>query len=149
MLKIATILIAFILVCLPMFDKSAIAETYIVQSGDNLSKISNKYETSVEKIVNLNKLLSTVIEPGQYLEIPDTYIVSEGDTLYKISNKLGVSIPELLEANPTIENPNWIYPEQIINVPIKNEMIYMGNPSKKRIALTFDDGPEDSIPRKF
>ncbi|MFF2855889.1 polysaccharide deacetylase family protein [Peribacillus sp. NPDC058002] len=143
MLKIATILIAFILVCLPMFDKSAIAETYIVQSGDNLSKISNKYETSVEKIVNLNKLLSTVIEPGQYLEIPDTYIVSEGDTLYKISNKLGVSIPELLEANPTIENPNWIYLEQIINAPIKNEMIYMGNPSKKRIALTFDDGPED------
>lgn len=144
MLKIATILIAFILVCLPMFDKSAMAETYIVQSGDTLSKISDKYGTSVDKIVNLNKLLSTILEPGQYLEIPNTYIVSEGDTLYKISIKLGVSIPELLESTPTIKNPHWIYPGQIIKVPIKNEMIFMGNPSKKRIDLTFDDGPEDT-----
>ncbi|WP_052737907.1 polysaccharide deacetylase family protein [Bacillus sp. SA1-12] len=34
------------------------------------------------------------------------------------------------------------FPEQIINAPIKNEIIYMGNPEKKRIALTFNDGPE-------
>ncbi|SDJ10844.1 LysM peptidoglycan-binding domain-containing protein [Alteribacillus bidgolensis] len=144
MLKIATILIAFILVCLPMFDRSAMAETHMVQSGDTLSKISDKYGTSVDKIVNQNKLVSTILEPGQHLEIPNSYIVSEGDTLYKISIKLGVSIPELLESTPTIKNPDWIYPGQIINVPIKNEMIFMGNPNKKRVALTFDDGPEDT-----
>ncbi|MFC2947727.1 polysaccharide deacetylase family protein [Virgibacillus sediminis] len=143
MLKTAIIIITLILVCLPMFDKPAMAETYIVQPGDSLSEISDKYGVSVEKIVNLNKLLSTIIEPGQYLEIPKTYTVSEGDTLYKISTKLGVSLLELLVANPTIESPNWIYPEQIINVPIKNGMTYMGNPDNKRIALTFDDGPED------
>lgn len=119
------------------------AETYTVQPGDTLSKISDKYGTSVDKVVNLNKLLSTILEPGQQLEVPKTYI-SKGETLYNISIKLGVSIPELIRAaNPKIKNHHWIYSGQIINVPIKNEMIYMGNPSKKRIALTFDDGPED------
>ncbi|USK33628.1 polysaccharide deacetylase family protein [Bacillus sp. F19] len=144
MFKKATGLIAFILVCLPMFGKPAMAETYTVQPGDTLSKISDKYGTSVDKVVNQNKLLSTILEQGQQLEIPKTYRVSEGDTLYKISVKLGISIPELLlAANPKIKNSHWIYPGQIINIPLKNEMIYMGNPSKKRIALTFDDGPED------
>ncbi|MFJ8071857.1 polysaccharide deacetylase family protein [Peribacillus sp. NPDC096447] len=143
MLKKVTGLIVFILVFLPIFEKPSMAVTYTVQPGDTLSKISDKYGTSVDKVVNLNKLLSTILEPGQQLEVPKTYI-SKGETLYNISIKLGVSIPELIRAaNPQIKNPHWIYPGQIINVPIKNEMIYMGNPSKKRIALTFDDGPED------
>ncbi|MFB4162264.1 polysaccharide deacetylase family protein [Alteribacillus sp. JSM 102045] len=142
-------MLPFFFVCLTMFDKSAMAETYMVESGDTLSKISDKHGASLDKLVNLNKLQSTILEPGQYLEIPDTHIVSGGDTLYHISNKLGVSIPELLEATPIIKNPHWIYPGQIINVPIKNEMIYMGNPSKKRIALTFDDGPEDNYTPKI
>ncbi|MFC0469081.1 polysaccharide deacetylase family protein [Halalkalibacter kiskunsagensis] len=144
MLKIATIFMAMILVFLPMFVKSVKAETYIVQSGDTLSKISTKYGTSEDKIVNLNKLLSTVLEPGQHLEIPNTYTVSKADPLYKIFMKLGVSIPELLGGTSTVKNPHWLYPGQRINVPIKNEMIYMGDASKKRIALTFDDGPEDT-----
>jgi polysaccharide deacetylase family sporulation protein PdaB len=144
MLKITTIFIAIILVCLPIYNKSVRAETYTVQSGDTLSKISEKYGTSEEKIVNQNKLLSTVLEPGQHLDIPNTYIVSKADTLYKIFIKLGVSIPKLLGDTPTIKNPHWVYPGQRLNVPIQNEMIYMGDASKKRIALTFDDGPEDT-----
>ncbi len=120
------------------------AETYKVQERGTLLKIADKYRTSVDTIVNLNKLLSTQLKPGQYLETPKTYKVSEGETLYKISKEIRVTLLELLEANPTINNPDWIYPGQIINVPIKNEMIYMGDSSKKRIALTFDDGPEDT-----
>ncbi|WP_332695596.1 polysaccharide deacetylase family protein [Halalkalibacter lacteus] len=144
MFKIVTAFFAIILVCLPLFNKSAMAETYKVQERGTLLKIADKYRTSVDTIVNLNKLLSTQLKPGQYLETPKTYKVSEGETLYKISKEIRVTLLELLEANPTINNPDWIYPGQIINVPIKNEMIYMGDSSKKRIALTFDDGPEDT-----
>ncbi|MCF6410772.1 polysaccharide deacetylase family protein [Pseudalkalibacillus salsuginis] len=91
----------------------------------------------------MNNLDTTIIEPGQSLEIPKTYIIRKGDTLYKISIKFGVSISELLESTPTVKDSNLIYPGQIINVPKKNEMISMGNSSEKRIALTFDDGPEN------
>ncbi|WP_052737904.1 polysaccharide deacetylase family protein [Bacillus sp. SA1-12] len=142
MLKKATGLIAFILVCI-LLGKPAMAETYIIQPEDTLSKISDKYGITEDRIVNLNRLDSTVLEPGQQLEIPKTYIVSKGDTLYKISIKLDCTLSELIRANSQIENPKMIYPDQIINVPIKNEKVYMGSPSKKRIALTFDDGPEN------
>lgn len=141
--KITSILFAFLLVCLPMFNQSAMAESYIVQPGDHLWKISKKQGTSVEGIANLNKLMSITIQPGQYLEIPETYIVSEGDTLHNISKKLGFPKDELLEANPQIKHRDWIYPGQIIHFPNKN-MVYMGDSSKKRIALTFDDGPDDT-----
>ncbi|MFC0469167.1 polysaccharide deacetylase family protein [Halalkalibacter kiskunsagensis] len=144
MFKIVVTFFAIILVCLPLFNNSAGAETYKVQEGDTLLKISDKYGTSIDTIVNLNKLLSTQLKPGQYLETPKTYKVSEGDTLYKISKKLGVTLPELVDANPTINNPDWIYPTQTINIPIEDGMIYMGNANRKRIALTFDDGPEDT-----
>jgi peptidoglycan-N-acetylglucosamine deacetylase len=144
MLKKCILLNVFILVCLLMFDKTVKAETYTVQTGDTLSQISDKYGTSEDKIANQNKLLSTLLNPGQQLKLPNTYIVREVETPHILSLKLGISLPKLLkEAVPTIKNINWIYPGQIINVPIKNEITYMGNPSEKRIALTFDDGPED------
>ncbi|WP_197046731.1 polysaccharide deacetylase family protein [Oceanobacillus salinisoli] len=142
MLKKAMILTAVILVCLPLFDKTMVAEEYIVEQGDTLLKISDQFGTSPETIVNLNRLYSTRLEPGQYLELPDTYKVNDGETLYKISMKLGVSLSDLVLANPAISNPHWIYPGQVINVPINNEMHFMGDTSEKRIALTFDDGPE-------
>ncbi|BDG43056.1 polysaccharide deacetylase family protein [Saccharococcus caldoxylosilyticus] len=43
-----------------------------------------------------------------------------------------------------MKDPNQIYPGQVLHIPDKTQprMIYMGNSSQKRIALTFDDGPE-------
>ncbi|MBB3851668.1 polysaccharide deacetylase family protein [Saccharococcus caldoxylosilyticus] len=43
-----------------------------------------------------------------------------------------------------MKDPNRIYPGQVLHIPNKTQprMIYMGNSSQKRIALTFDDGPE-------
>lgn len=46
------------------------------------------------------------------------YSVKSGDTLTKIANQFGVSLQTLLSANPTITNPNLIYPNQKINVPM-------------------------------
>ncbi|TDL76110.1 LysM peptidoglycan-binding domain-containing protein [Peribacillus frigoritolerans] len=63
----------------------------------------------------------------------------------KISVKLGISTAQLKEANPQIKDPNKINSGQILIVPEKpyTGMIYMGPSSKKVIALTFDDGPEN------
>lgn len=68
--------------------------------------------------------------PGQILNIPvaagygtasavteNTYIVQSGDTLYTIALGFGISLQALIAANPQIENPDLIYPDQTIRIP--------------------------------
>lgn len=47
----------------------------------------------------------------------DTYIVGVCEWLVKIANRLGIAYPDLIGVNPQIENPNLIYPGQVINLP--------------------------------
>ncbi|MGC4378904.1 polysaccharide deacetylase family protein [Fictibacillus sp. Mic-4] len=145
MFKKAAGWIALFFVCLLMKGNLAMAATYTVQQGDTLKKISDHYGTPIDQLVNANQLQSTILNRGQQLKIPDTYNVKAGDTFRKISEKLGVSKSELIQANPQVKDPHWINPGQKLNVPSKNiaGMVYMGDSSKKRIALTFDDGPDD------
>ncbi len=49
------------------------AETYTVQSGDTLSAIASKYNTSVEKIAEQNKISNpNLIHVGQAIEVGET-----------------------------------------------------------------------------
>ena len=45
-------------------------KTYIVKSGDTLSKIASKYNVSVTKLKSINGLHNDKIQPGQKLNIP-------------------------------------------------------------------------------
>lgn len=48
----------------------------------------------------------------------DKYIVKPGDTLNIIAKSLGLfTVKQLLIINPQIQNPDFIYPGQIINIP--------------------------------
>lgn len=79
--------------------------TYIVQRGDTLYKIANKYNTSVSDIMKLNNLTSNLLSIGQELLIPTeveeviTYSVQSGDTLYKIANKYNTTVNDLISKN--------------------------------------------------
>lgn len=46
-----------------------------------------------------------------------TCTVTKGDTLWAIAQRCGVDLQELLQANPTIKNPNLIYPGQEVVIP--------------------------------
>lgn len=46
-----------------------------------------------------------------------TYGVVHGDTLSQIAINFGVKLGDLVAANPQIENPNLIFPDQQINIP--------------------------------
>ncbi|GGC75681.1 hypothetical protein GCM10007216_02750 [Thalassobacillus devorans] len=135
-----TLMIAVILVCLPMLGTTTMAESYQVKEGDTLKKISNKFGVPQDRIANYNQLLSTNLEAGYWLEIPNKEF-EEGAELTAI--ELGFSEAELLLGPAPVVNPDQI------NGPVTNEMIYMGNADKKQIALTFDDGPEDTYTPKI
>ncbi|WP_370967615.1 TIGR02594 family protein [Enterobacter wuhouensis] len=96
---------------------------YIVMSGDSLSKIAERYETSADEIAKNNNIQDvSKIFPGQHLTIygvntnvPSIYIVSPGDTLAKIAAKNGVSVDDIARQN-NISDPNKIYPGQSLSV---------------------------------
>ena len=75
---------------------------YIVQKGDTLWSIANKYKTTVNKLKDINNLSSNLIVIGQKLLIPSNikeYIVQKGDTLYSISRKFNTTITDIININ--------------------------------------------------
>lgn len=77
---------------------------YIVQKGDNLYTIANKYDVTIDDIKKLNNLSTTNLQIGQILKIPgssnyNTYIVQKGDTLWDIANKYGTTVNKLMTIN--------------------------------------------------
>ena len=76
-------------------------ETYIVKSGDSLWSIANKYNTSVDKLKDINNLNSNLLSIGQKLLIPknNIYVVKEGDTLYKIAQKYKTTVTDIINLN--------------------------------------------------
>lgn len=52
-----------------------------------------------------------------------TYKVVPGDSLWKISKKYQIGLDEIINANPQITNPDLIYPNEIINIPLMDTSI--------------------------
>ncbi|WP_249869394.1 3D domain-containing protein [Oceanobacillus saliphilus] len=75
------------------------AEEHEVQNGESLWKIANEYNTTVEELIDINDLKSTLIHPKQLLFINDTYSVKRGDTLNSIGKEYNISVEELIEWN--------------------------------------------------
>ena len=94
---------------------------HVVQSGDTLYKIANRYGVTIDKLVQDNQLLTPDrLIVGQDIvvniaNIPHTVV--SGDTMWKLANYYGVSLQELINANPQIPNPNRLMVGDIINIP--------------------------------
>ena len=102
---------------------------YTVKSGDTLTKIAKKYNTTVINIVDLNSNIKNpnLIYPGQQFTIitntftsssinpTSIYTVKKGDTLTKIAKKYNTTVNQLVKLN-NIKNPNLIYPNQKIKI---------------------------------
>lgn len=84
---------------------------YIVLPGDSLYSIAEKYNTTVDELMKLNQLNSTLLSVGQKLTVPggmnssngmgsyEVYIVKSGDNLYQIANTYGMTVQELMAIN--------------------------------------------------
>ena len=94
---------------------------YIVKSGDTLSAIAQKYNTTYQKIAQDNNIENpNLIYPNQKLKIYTNvsqgtneiiYIVKSGDTLSEIAQKFNTTYQKIAKDN-NIKNPNLIYPNQ-------------------------------------
>ncbi len=63
-------------------------------------------------------LLSAVV-----LGATTTYTVQKGDTLWRIAKKYEVGVSEIIDANPQIENPDLIFPDQKVNIPLPDQTL--------------------------
>ncbi|WP_127714214.1 LysM peptidoglycan-binding domain-containing protein [Halobacteriovorax sp. HLS] len=78
------------------------SSVYKVRRGDNLYKISRRFNLPIKNIKTANGLRSSKIRIGQRLKIPvngTKYTVRNGDNLTHIAKKFGVSIKTLVAAN--------------------------------------------------
>ncbi len=99
--------------------------TYKVVSGDNLSRIAYKYNTTVANLKSLNNLSSSLIYAGQSLKVPSSanvsklyYTVQSGDSLWAIANRLGVTVSGI-KANNGLTSDK-IYVGQILKIVSRN-----------------------------
>lgn len=103
--------------------------TYVVQSGDTLYKIANRYGMSVSQLMAINKLEDTTLSVGQVLKVTSgggsssgiplgsscygegykepvflTHTVKSGDNLYNIAKTYGTSVDTLIKLNDLKSN---------------------------------------------
>lgn len=96
---------------------------YTVRPGNTVYAIAQFFGTTVNDIANANALVYPyTIYPGQELVIPvpaisspKYYVVRPGDNLYAIADRYGLELQTLLDLN-NLENPNIIYPGQILRL---------------------------------
>jgi LysM repeat protein len=102
-------------------------QEYVVQPGDTLYSIAQRYGTTVDAIQQANGIVNpTYISVGQRLVIPQgsapppaggtTYTVQAGDTLYSIAAKFGKNVWDIVVAN-NLSEPYWILVGQVLTIP--------------------------------
>ena len=112
---------------------------YTIKPGDTLWKIANNCNVTVDDIVKLNNLDSTIIYPGQiiklsescaakqngnnYVETENIYIVKKGDTLYSIARMFNTTPMELIQEN-NLPSTTLLIGQQI-KVPRNNYIEYI------------------------
>ena len=118
--------------------------SHIVEPGDSLWKLANKYDTEVKIIKKINYLESDLLSIKDTLLIPlsstksnnfipyEMHIVSEGDTLWSISNKYNIEIRDITRMNSLNQNSILRLGQQLT---IGNKNIHRNIESKKRTIL--------------
>ncbi|NLC51325.1 MAG: LysM peptidoglycan-binding domain-containing protein [Firmicutes bacterium] len=105
---------------------------HLVRSGESLFSIAQQYGISIDALIDVNPQIedSSQVFVNQVINLPVTpplplgligavqVYVSAGETLTSIARRFDVNLNDLIAANPQIEDHNFIFAGQIINVPV-------------------------------
>ncbi len=124
---------------------------YVVQPGDTLSGIAQRFGVSLVSLARANGLSTrSFVYVGQRLRIPGdrgissapssggtrVYVVRRGDTLGRIAARFGVSVMALARAN-NIRNPSFIYVGQRLIIPQRGDGTPLAAPAPGTRNLRF------------
>ena len=133
----------------PYVNPSGVEENvYVVQKGDSLYSIAQRFNTTVDTIKRLNNLTSNTLQVGQVLIISEstispgpsnyiTYTVKSGDSLWKIANQFGVSVNDIVTLNNLGSNVLQI--GQQLKIPTSSNNSNTTSPSNN-IIYTVQNG---------
>ncbi|MGI9291324.1 MAG: LysM peptidoglycan-binding domain-containing protein [Gammaproteobacteria bacterium] len=124
-----------------------------IRSGESLSQIAVRYNTSVSRLMELNNLRSrNRIRAGQTLRLPyggvsipanaETYTVRRGDSLSKIAKRSGVREQDLMQLNG-LRNKNRIYEGQVLYLHSEPKVVAMVSAPQAEPASMPDPAPVD------
>lgn len=107
-------------------------EKYRVKENDTLEEIAKKFHTNRAYIEDLNNLYyNESLREGMDIIVPknkekyfDTYTINKGDSLYAIARKYNIN-PELLAALNGLNSDDYIYPGQVILLPVGGYSYYI------------------------
>lgn len=99
---------------------------YVIQPGDSLWRLSQRYGVSVDTLIADNGLEHPDrLVVGQAIVIPTAeryHTVQAGETLWQIANRYGTSVEAIAQANQ-IQNPSAISPGQILLIPQRSRPV--------------------------
>ena len=107
-------------------------DLYIVEKGDTIEALGNKYNIPVIEIIKANNLKAPyLLQEGQSLMIPtklfnifDYYVVKNGDTLYSLAKEKGTTV-DLIAAVNGFNKDEYIYVGQTILIPKEDVELYL------------------------
>ena len=95
----------------------------MVQAGDSLWLIAQRYQTTVNEIKSLNGLTGDRLSIGQVLQIPVpqggsflTYTVKSGDSLWKLAQTYKTTVDAIKRANNLTSDMLSI--GQVLRIPL-------------------------------
>lgn len=110
------------------------ASKHVIQKGETVWGIAEKYHVKPAEIIELNNLREPyTIFPGQVLSIPESvtslpaeserpseasrrHVVEKGDTVWGIARKYNIEPDKIIEANK-LKGPFLIFPGQVLVIP--------------------------------
>lgn len=101
-------------------------EIYVVQQGDTIDSIAQKFDISIEKLVIDNQInVNDKLVIGQTLVIThpeQVYTIREGDSLDSIAQAHNVTVMQLLRNNPWLSTRQYIFPGETLVISFNNDL---------------------------